>query len=350
MSVQVLIVDDSAIVREILAKRLEGLQGIHVAGVAPDPFVARQKLETIPVDVITLDIEMPRMDGLTFLKYLMKYDPKPVIIVSSLADKTNRASMQALELGAVEIVPKPGGPYSVDEVIDSLATKILAAAAIPAGRLRELSTRVRERYPARGHSRLLSGLATTRRLVLVGASTGGTIALEALFSRFKPEFPPALTVIHMPERFTRSFAQRLDDICPVRVKEAEDGEKVMPATVYIAPGNLHMRVEARGTDRIIRTGMGPRIFGQRPAVDVLFQSAAEAVGKNAIALLLTGMGRDGAAGLLEIRRAGGWTIAQDEASSTIFGMPKAAIDLGAAMEVLPLDAMPDRIRAILAEA
>jgi two-component system, chemotaxis family, protein-glutamate methylesterase/glutaminase len=334
---RVLIVDDSAIVRDILSRELETCPEIEVAGTAGDPYIARNKIEAGDIDVITLDIEMPRMDGLTFLRYLMKYKPIPVIIVSSLVTPNNQAAIEALELGAVDIVHKPGGPFSVEDVVGDLCVKIREAAALPLSRLIAASLRLNESGLNQQRTRhALSQISTTNKLAVIGTSTGGTIALEELFSSFTPGFPPVLAVIHMPERFTASFAQRLDKLCELHVKEAENGEVVMPGTIYIAPGGYHMLVTTSGADRIIRIKNGPKVCGQCPAVDVLFNSAAEAVGKNCIAALLTGMGHDGAAGMKAIRSAGGYTIAQDEASCIVFGMPKEAIALGAACEVTPL--------------
>lgn len=338
--VKVLIVDDSAIVRDILSKRLSQNPAIEVVGTANDPYIARTKLEKLEIDVITLDIEMPRMDGLTFLKYLMKYKPMPVIIVSSIAEKQNQASLEALELGAIDVLTKPMGPYSVDEMADELGKKILFAASIPRSHILSASERVIALYgkntanAKRGMA--LSRIATTHQLLVIGASTGGTIALEDLFTRFTPDFPPALTVIHMPANFTASFAKRLDNLCQVHVKEAVDGELILPATIYIAPGGYHMIVKVSGANRYIRIKNGPKVHNQRPAVDVLFDSAATDIGKNCIGVLLTGMGRDGALGLKAIKDAGGYTIAQDEDSCIVFGMPKEAIDLGAACEVTSL--------------
>lgn len=344
--VKVLVVDDSAIVRDILVKRLSAHPAIEVVGTAIDPFMARQKLETNKVDVLTLDIEMPRMDGLTFLKYLMKYDPRPVIVVSSLTDKSNAASLKALELGAFDIVPKPGGPFSVEEVSLELAEKIVAAKGADMSRVRQAAERLQGAQHAPVNKKILSSIVTTHKLAVIGASTGGTVALEELFKGYTRDFPSTLAVIHMPERFTASFAARLNEICQVDVKEAQDGEKVMPASVYIAPGNHHMMVKTVGADRVIRIKDGPRLHGQRPAVDPLFQSAAEELGKNCIGALLTGMGRDGAEGLLAIKEAGGHTICQDENSCIVFGMPMEAIKLGAANEVLDLHAIAPRIKAL----
>lgn len=345
--IKVLVVDDSAIVRDILTARLSAHPEIEVVASAMDPYIARKKLETMDIDVVTLDIEMPKMDGLTFLKYLMKYQPMPVIVLSSLGERSGKASVEALSLGAIDVVKKPGGPFSVEDVVDELVPLILATRGIDRSKLRAAQERIERRAPAAGERKILSRISTTQRLIAVGASTGGTVALQTLFDGFRPDFPPALAVIHMPEKFTASFAERLDSTSPVQVKEAEDGETVMPATVYIAPGGLHMTVKTVGKDRIIRTRTGPKVYGQRPSVDILFESVAQEIGQNAIGVLLTGMGKDGAQGMVDIRASGGHTIAQDEASSIVFGMPKEAIDMGGAVEVAGLDTIAGRIAARL---
>lgn len=339
-----MIVDDSAIVREILSERLSRHPAIDVVATAMDPYVARDKLERIDVDVITLDIEMPRMDGLTFLRQLMTHYPKPVIVVSSLAKDANSASMRALELGAIDVVPKPGGPFSVEDVIDLLSERIVAASRADVSRLKIGIDRLAEGTRKPPTKRYLAELAATNKLVAIGASTGGTIALEALFRDWDQGFPPAVAVIHMPERFTALFAARLNELSPATVKEAEDGERLRQGTVYIAPGNYHLLVAARGTEWTARIVSGPKICNQRPAVDPLFESVAEHIGRNGTGILLTGMGRDGARGLLAMREAGALTIAQDEASSIVWGMPKEAIDLGAATEVLSLEGIVPRLK------
>jgi len=348
--IKVLIVDDSAIVREILAQRLSRDPRIEIVGTAMDPYIARDKLEKIDVDVLTLDIEMPRMDGLTFLRQLMEQFPKPVIVVSSLAKDANAAAMKALELGAVEVVPKPGGPFSVEEVVPYLAERIVAASKANIARLKQslpspssLLTPIKQT----NRRRYLADLKTTNQLIAIGASTGGTIALEALFREWEDSFPPTLVVIHMPERFTATFASRLNDLSSARVKEAENGERLLSGTIYIAPGNYHMLLRSHGTERTIKVSSGPKVCNQRPAVDPLFESVAEYAGRNCIALLLTGMGRDGAQGLLSIKNAGGRTIAQDEESSIVWGMPKEAIDLGAAEFILPLSSMVSHLSTLL---
>lgn len=344
--IKVLIVDDSAIVREILMRRLAENPQIEVVGTAPDPFIARNKIESMDIDVVTLDIEMPRMDGLTFLKYLMKYKPMPVIIVSSLTQGKNQAALEALERGAVDIVNKTGGPFSVEEIADELATKIIGASRVSKKNLEKVSQYLQNQKQKNESEKkpLLSQIQTTQKLLVVGASTGGTIAMESIFKKFTLDFPPTLAVIHMPENFTASFAARLNSLCQFEVKEAKDGEQILPSTIYIAPGNYHMLLETSGAKRIIRVKSGPKMHGQRPAVDILFNSAAEKVGKNCIGVLMTGMGKDGALGMKNIKDAGGFTIAQDEASSIVFGMPKEAIALGAASEIVSLDEIPNAIK------
>ena len=344
--IRVLVVDDSAVVREILAEKLSAHPRIEVVATAVDPYAARAKIARNKIDVMTLDIEMPRMDGLVFLRHLMKYFPIPTIIVSSLADRQNEVSIAALELGAVDIVPKPGGPYSVEEIIDILTEKILAASEVDFAKVKEEAGKNRKAAP-RAKPTYLPRIATTNKIIAVGASTGGTSALEVLFKGFEPTFPPTAAVIHMPERFTTFFAERLDKLCAVSVKEARDGEKAAMGTVYIAPGNYHLRVRAEGSQYVLEVRQGPKKFGQRPAVDPLFESVAAHIGRNGIGVLLTGMGRDGAEGLLAINRAGGRTIAQDEATSIVFGMPKAAIDLKAADMVLPIERIAQTIAASL---
>ncbi len=328
--IRVLVVDDSAIVRDILKKKLGAASDIEVVATAPDPYVARSKIESLEVDVVTLDLEMPRMDGLTFLRHLMRDHPLPVIVVSSLA-ADHSVALACLEAGAVDLVAKPGGPMSVDATVDDLAAKIVACARVDRSKLAPLKT-----APAPA---LLARAVTTRHLIAVGASTGGTVALERLFRTFPADFPPVVAVIHMPEGFTRTFAARLDTIVPMNVREAQHGERILPGTIYLAAGNRHMLVRTVGTDRVLHLSSGPRVFNQRPSVDVLFQSVAECLGRNVTGILLTGMGKDGAAGLKAIRDAGGTTAAQDEATCVVFGMPKEAIALGAAQAVLPLDSI-----------
>ena len=341
--INVLIIDDSAVVRDILTTQLSKNDKINIVGTAIDPFVAREKIVKTDVDVIILDIEMPRMDGLTFLKYLMKYYPIPVIILSSLTDKKNRASIEALELGAIDIVPKPGGPYSVSDVIDVLMEKIFIASEIDFNKIKDAAKKRIELMKTNKKVHYLTKIKTTNKLIAVGASTGGTNAMEILFREFDKTFPPTLAVIHMPEKFTASYANRLNDLCEPVVKEAENNERALPGHIYIAPGNYHLIVKLIGAEYILKIIKAPRLFNQRPAVDYLFNSVAENVGQNSIGILLTGMGRDGADGLLKIKENGGHTIAQDEKTCIVFGMPKSAIDIGAVDKILSIYKIVDDI-------
>lgn len=344
---RILVIDDSAIVRELLEKELNRQPDMTVVATAGDPFIAREKLSRIPVDVIILDIEMPRMDGLTFLKYLMKYHPLPVVVLSSLVDAGNDATLAAMELGAVGIIPKPGGPFSVMDVLVGLVTMVRDCREVDFERIKDQARRIRKGSRIQNGKRILSGIKTTNQVICVGASTGGTTALELLFRSYDRILPPTLAVIHMPERFTGAFAKRLDSLCQPTIKEAEDGEPAVPGYVYIAPGNFHMTLRTMGAQFRIKLHSAPRLHGQRPAVDPLFESAARNLGANSMGILLTGMGKDGATGLLEMKQAGAYTICQDEATSVVFGMPKAGIDIGAATAVLGLDEIyPHMVRQL----
>lgn len=325
--IRVLIVDDSALVRRALSEIVSSHPDLEVAGTAPDPFAARDKILELQPDVLTLDLEMPRMDGLTFLKKLMRHHPLPVVVISSLGQSSSRAALEALQWGAVEVVAKPGGACSGGELRDQLALKIRAAAG---ARLRPeiapAATAPRRAAPARAAS-----------LIAIGASTGGVEALRMVLAALPAEMPPIVIVQHIPAVFSGEFARRLDRVCRIRVKEAEDGDALEAGRALIAPGNFHLSV--RGSAGRYRAAVhgGDPVHYQRPAVDVLFDSASRAAGAGAVGALLTGMGSDGAAGLLQMKRAGGRTIAQSEASCVVFGMPREAIRLGAADEVLPLD-------------
>ncbi len=342
-AIRVLIVDDSAVVRNVLRTALNDHPRIQVVAEAADPYAAREVLESRPVDVVTLDIEMPRMDGLTFLKYLMKYRPLPVIMVSSLTDRSSHASLQALSLGAVDVTLKPDAGEGLEGMAESLIEKILSCADIDPERLKALNV-ADERTAKRTEPKKFIPTALSRKIIAIGASTGGPQSLEILLKGFPAHFPPTLVAIHLPERFTKSYADRLDTIVPMRAKEAEDGELLVDGTIYVAPGNHHMTIRAIGADRRIRLSSGPKVFHQRPSVDVLFESVAEQDGLNSLGILLTGMGKDGAKGLLAIKNSGGFTVAQDEASCVVFGMPKEAIALGAAEEVIALDRIAERLR------
>jgi len=331
-------VDDSAIVRKILAEALAGEPDLEVVGAAPDPYVARDKILSLNPDVLTLDIEMPRMDGLTFLKKLMHFHPLPTVVISSLAQPSCRAAVEAMELGAVEVLAKPGGPYSVGELRHSLAEKIRAAAA----------SRIRAAQPAVSAAApppMASHAAATGAVVAIGASTGGTEAIALVLRRLPEDCPGLVIAQHIPPEFSRAFANRLNDTCALTVKEAADGDALRPGLALIAPGDFHMLLRKGPSGYFVNVKTGPRVCYQRPSVDVLFSSVAEAAGASAAAAILTGMGADGARGLLKMRQAGARTIAQDEASCVVFGMPREAIALGAAEQVLPLDRIANAILA-----
>lgn len=330
---RVLIVDDSAIVRTMLSNAIKVEPDMEVVGVAADPIVARELIDAHKPDVITLDLEMPRMDGLTFLRQLMAQQPVPVVIVSSMTQTGSAASIEALAAGAIDVIAKPGGPYSVADITEQLKYRIRAlrtGKAVHFSRLRNNSVAA----PA------APSLAHAHGLMLIGASTGGTQAIEALLMKLPPDAPPIAIVQHMPAYFTRAFAQRLDKVCPMRVVEAEDQMLLQRGVAYIAPGDSHLLVTARQGELIANVRNGERVHYQRPSVDVLFQSAAALTGVPMVALLLTGMGADGADGMVALREIGATTIAEDARSCVVFGMPAAAIQRGGATHVAPRSSMP----------
>jgi two-component system, chemotaxis family, protein-glutamate methylesterase/glutaminase len=339
---RVLVVDDSAIVRKLLTDALQSQPDIEVVGSAPDAFVAREKIVSLKPDVLTLDIEMPRMDGVQFLKRLMQFHPLPVIIISSLGQPSSRAAVAALEAGAVEVLAKPDGPYSVGELTQTLAHKVRAAGA---ARLRRptLVEVPATRTDVRPAIALLRKNARVNMIGL-GASTGGTEALQAVLSKLPANMPPIVVVQHIPPVFSAAFAARLNELCALKVREAQDGDELVAGRVLIAPGGYHMQVEARGAGYVVRVSDKlPPVFHQRPAVDILFESMAEVDGAHSIAALLTGMGVDGAAGMAALKVAGAETIAQDEATSVVFGMPREAIRRGCVDRVLPLPMIAPRL-------
>ncbi|MBM4340033.1 MAG: chemotaxis response regulator protein-glutamate methylesterase [Deltaproteobacteria bacterium] len=335
--IKVFIVDDSAIVRKIFSEDLSKETDLEVVGTAPDPFVARDKIVLLKPDVVLLDIEMPRMDGLTFLKKLMHYYPLPVIIVSSLTPKGSGMALEAMEYGAVEVLSKPGGPYSVGDMSLQLKEKIRAAARVRMNRVRN-----RDSGPPIEPAAKILG-ETTQKLIAIGASTGGTEALKEVLIRLPLNTPGTLIVQHMPAQFTKAFAERLNGICQIEVKEAKDGDSVLNGQALIAPGNFHMVLKRSGARYYVSVKDGPMVHHQRPAVDVLFNSVAQYAGANAIGVILTGMGSDGAQGMLKMKEAGARTIAQDEESCVVFGMPKEAIKLNAVDRVVPLGYIPNEI-------
>ena len=331
--IRVLIVDDSAVVRKVFSNELSRERGINIIGTAPDPYVARDKIVKLKPDVVTLDIEMPRMDGITFLKKLMKYYPLPVIIVSSLTPKGGKMALEALASGALEVISKPSAAYSVGDMSVQLADKIRAVARVNVTERVKLMNRSEAVTPVT-LSRAL--IASTNKIIAIGASTGGTEAIKTILTAMPPNSPGIVIVQHMPANFTTSFAERLDSLSQITVKEANDGDSVSNGQALLAPGNFHMLLKRSGARYYVQVKKGPLIHHQRPAADVLFRSVANYAGANAVGIILTGMGSDGASGLLEMKKAGARTVAQDEKSCVVFGMPKEAIKLGAAEKVVSL--------------
>jgi two-component system chemotaxis response regulator CheB len=351
---RVLIVDDSALVRKILSEELSKHADIEVVGTAIDPYVARDKIVRLRPDVITLDVEMPRMDGLSFLAKLMRHFPLPVIVVSSLAPRDSDVAVRALALGAVDVIAKPGSAFATQGIGDDLARAVRAAARARVGQ-RTGAVGADAPAAAAAGGRVLGAcsapppllLDTTHKVLAIGASTGGTQAIEQVLRALPANAPGTVIVQHMPEHFTTAFAKRLDGICAMEVREACDGDPVVPGVALIAPGGRHMVLQLSGARYFARIKDGPPVHHQRPAVDVLFQSVARHAGRNAIGVILTGMGADGAKGMLAMREAGAHTIAQDEESCVVFGMPREAIRLEAAAEIVSLSQVaPHVLRAL----
>jgi len=370
--IRVLVVDDSALVRCLLAKIVDAQPDMECVGAAGDPLAARELIRRLDPDVITLDVEMPKMDGLDFLGRLMRLRPMPVLMVSTLTERGAEVTLQALELGAVDFVAKPR--IGVADGLNALAAEIVeklriaararprplrraAAAAVHRDSGQARAAPLRAASPPAGAATAMpppaiaervvlaapSRWRTTERLVFIGASTGGTEATREVLVNLPADFPAIVVTQHMPAGFTKSYAARLDSLCRIAVKEASDGERVLPGHAYIAPGGLHLWVERSGSNYIARVADGEPVNRHRPSVEVLFRSAAHAAGPNAIGVMLTGMGADGARAMREMREAGSWNIAQDEASCVIFGMPREAIAHGAAHEVLPLAGIAPRL-------
>lgn len=345
MPTRVLIVEDSPVMQRLLADLIGREPDLEVAGIAGDPYEARELVKSLRPDVLTLDVEMPRMDGLTFLERLMRLHPLPVVVVSSLTERDAQASLRALELGAVDVIAKPRGAdgQGLAEFGASVAESLRAAAraALGAGGARRGTTRPPEVLPDR---RLLEG-----QIVAIGASTGGTEAIRDILVRLPASMPPVVIVQHMPEMFTRMFAKRLDEQCSLSVYEATDRQRLEPGCAYIAPGNFHLSVRRVGKAFDARIDQSAPVNRHRPSVDVLFHSVAAAAGENATAVILTGMGSDGADGIRRVKQGGGRTLAQDEASCVVFGMPKIAIATGCVDEVVPLSGLAQRIVASVKE-
>ena len=348
MKIKVLIVDDSALIRGVMKEIINSQPDMEVVGVAPDPLVARDLIKQTNPDVLTLDVEMPKMDGLDFLERLMRLRPMPVVMVSSLTERGSEITMRALELGAVDFVTKPKVSIQSGmlEYTELIADKIRIAA-----RARIMP---RSLTPAQGTTggtlaSVRNPLTSSEKLIIIGASTGGTEAIKDFLVQLPSDCPGILITQHMPEGFTRSFANRLDKLCKISVKEAEGGERVLPGHAYLAPGHSHLLLERSGANYMTRLDQGPPVNRHRPSVDVLFKSAAISAGKNAVGVILTGMGKDGAVGMLEMKKAGAYNLAQDEATCVVFGMPKEAIAIGATDEVGPLHDLPRRVLEFFAK-
>ncbi|HWW04620.1 chemotaxis response regulator protein-glutamate methylesterase [Collimonas sp.] len=347
--IKVLCVDDSALIRSLMTEIINSQPDMTVVATAPDPLVARDLIKQLNPDVLTLDVEMPRMDGLDFLEKLMRLRPMPVLMVSSLTERGSEITLRALELGAVDFVTKPrlGIREGLLEYTDLIADKIRAAARARLKVARQPGADAAAGAAASQAPMLRSPLLSTEKLIIIGASTGGTEAIKEVLQPLPPDCPGIMIAQHMPPGFTRSFAQRLDGLCRITVKEAEHGDRVLPGHAYIAPGGFHLSLARSGANYVAQLDQEEPVNRHRPSIDVLFDSVAKHAGKNAIGVILTGMGRDGAAGLLRMRQAGAYTLAQDEASCVVFGMPREAIAMGAANEIAGIDEMSQRLMARL---
>jgi len=342
--IRVLIVDDSALIRKILTEIINSQRDMEAIGSAPDPLVAREMIRTLNPDVLTLDVEMPKMDGIDFLEKLMRLRPMPVVMVSTLTERGSEITFRALELGAVDFVAKPKIDIAsgMKDYSNEIADKIRAA----------MAARIRQHTPAPVAARnsadvvlpaVANRVASTEKLIIVGASTGGTEAIKDFMVQLPPDCPGILIAQHMPEAFTKSFAERLDRLCKITVVEARGGERVLPGHAFLAPGHSHLLLKRSGANYVTELSQGDLVNRHRPSVDVLFRSAANFAGKNAIGVILTGMGKDGAAGMLEMHQAGAYNFAQDEASCVVFGMPKEAILQGWVDEVVSLQDMAKHV-------
>lgn len=349
MTTKVLVVDDSAVMRKLLTELINSTSDLEVVGAAPDAHIARDMIKTLNPDVVTLDVQMPRMDGLEFLERLMRLRPTRVVMVSAFTAAGSDTTLRALELGAVDFIGKPraDNPAAIAEYAEELADKIRGAAV---ARLRRAP--VAGSLPAAQAESPQAPVRTVANgnIIFVGASTGGTEAIKDFLLGFPADCPPTLIVQHMPESFTASFAKRLDSLCAPRVIEAQGGERVEPGTVYIAPGHSHMQIRRQGAGYVTELLSTPVVNRHRPSVEVLFDSAAQLVGRKAVGVILTGMGKDGAQGLLRMRQAGARTFGQDEASCVVYGMPREAALVGAVEEVVSLENMSRRVLATAARS
>ncbi|MBU3736670.1 MAG: chemotaxis response regulator protein-glutamate methylesterase [Methylobacterium sp.] len=347
--IKVVVVDDSALIRSLLKEIIHQQKDMEVVGTAPDPLVAREIIRNTDPDVITLDVEMPKMDGLDFLEKIMRLRPTPVLMISTLTGKGSEVTLRALELGAVDFVSKPKVDIqnSMKEYAEEITAKIRMAAKV---RVRSLSQPPLVQASKNADSVLPSvrnKVTSTEKILVFGASTGGTEALKDVLVHLPPDCPGIVIAQHMPEGFTKSFASRLDSLSKIRVKEAEHGDRILPGHAYLAPGHSHLLINRSGANYVCELSQGEPVNRHRPSVDVLFRSAANNAGKNAIGIILTGMGKDGAAGMREMHEAGAHTFAQDEASCVVFGMPKEAIARGGVDEIVPLNEMAKKVLSYL---
>ncbi len=347
MKIKVLIVDDSALIRSVMSEIIGSQPDMEVVGVAPDPLVARELIKQTNPDVLTLDVEMPKMDGLDFLEKLMRLRPMPVVMVSTLTERGSEITLRALELGAVDFVSKP--KLSIQsgmlEYAETITEKIRAAAK---ARVKPRQASASGQAAGGALPLIRNPLTSSEKLIIIGASTGGTEAIKEFLMQMPSDCPGILITQHMPEGFTRSFAKRLDGICKISVKEAETGERILPGHAFIAPGHSHLLLGRSGANYVTQLDQGPPVNRHRPSVDVLFNSAAVCAGKNAVGVILTGMGKDGALGMLEMKKAGAYNFAQDEATCVVFGMPREAIAVGATNEVGGITQLPGMVLAYLA--
>ncbi len=348
--IRVLVIDDSALIRSVMKEIIDKEKDMECVGAAPDPIAARELIKSLNPDVLTLDVEMPKMDGLDFLERLMRLRPMPVVMVSTLTERGSDITFRALALGAVDFVSKPKMDIArgMSEYAIEITEKIRAAAQARVHKTASAAV-IQEKLSADAILPSIAGrFASTEKLIIIGASTGGTEAIKEVLTRLPADVPGILVTQHMPENFTKSFADRLNSLCKISVKEAEHNERILPGHAYIAPGHSHLLLKRSGANYMTELSQGPPVNRHRPSVDVLFRSAANVAGANALGIILTGMGKDGAQGMVEMKQAGSHTIAQDEASCVVFGMPREAIALGGACEVLPLQNIARRTLEYLA--
>ena len=345
--IKVLVIDDSALIRSVLKEVINNFPDMEAVGAASNPLQAREMIKTLNPDVLTLDVEMPEMDGLTFLEKLMRLRPMPVLMISSLTERGSDAALRALELGAVDFLPKPklGIVDGIQEYADEIASKIRTAFKTKIRPRSQESTSALAALPSLG-----SRISTTEKIIAVGSSTGGTEAIKELLIRMPADAPGILIAQHMPQAFTKSFANRLDGLCKIKVVEAEGNERILPGHAYIAPGHSHLLLKRSGANYMTELSQSAPVNHHRPSVEVLFRSVAQYAGKNAIGIMLTGMGKDGAVGMLEMRQAGAYNLAQDEASCVVFGMPREAIAVGAVDEIVPIQEMTQRVLSKLMQS